>query len=139
MPKTKKFSAKRSLILEAVNSTDTHPGVQWLYGQIRKKYPRLSIATVYRTIREACEEGDIVSRGVVNGEERFDAATSPHPHAVCKICGKIRDIPERVPADPDEGSAFGVPGFSCDRREAVYYGVCDACAASASSSRPLAR
>ena len=50
-------------------------------------HPDLSLGTVYRNLLLFQQQGVIQSVGVVNGQERFDADTTPHSHFVCTTCG----------------------------------------------------
>jgi Fur family peroxide stress response transcriptional regulator len=128
----RKRSRKREAILELIRSTGSHPGANWVYEQLKPRIPDLSLGTVYRNISLFREEGTLVSVGVVNGEERFDAITRPHPHWVCEGCGKVVDLPT-----PDEetlklwGGLNQDARYSTDFRKTVFYGRCPACGGSA--------
>jgi Fur family peroxide stress response transcriptional regulator len=118
------------IFLEALRSTDTHPGAQWVYDRLKPLIPDLSLGTVYRNISLFREEGSVVSLGVVDGEERFDAVTEPHPHLVCCRCGRVLDLPGLdLPETP--GEIFKNPpdysGFVIDLRKTVFYGFCKTC------------
>jgi Fur family peroxide stress response transcriptional regulator len=135
----RKHSVKRDAILGVLRGTDTHPGAQWVYERLKPVMPDLSLGTVYRNLRLFREEGTALSLGTVNGEERFDGVTGPHPHLVCERCGTVLDLPaEKATAlrrgferalDPKfpakkEG---GDPSFSIDFRRTVFYGLCTDC------------
>ncbi|MDR1420503.1 MAG: transcriptional repressor [Treponema sp.] len=138
---SRKHSGKRDAILEAINATDEHPSAQWVYDRLKPRIPGLSLGTVYRNIGVFRDEGDIVSVGVVNREERFDGKTSPHPHLVCGRCGAIVDLPcpdgdtlrraGEVIADPVSRA-----GFVVDCRKTVFYGLCGACAEHSGAMSP---
>jgi Fur family peroxide stress response transcriptional regulator len=125
----RKRSKKREAILEALRSTGSHPGAQWIYERLKPLIPDLSLGTVYRNLSLFREEGRVVSVGVVNGEERFDAITRPHPHWVCEGCGKVLDLPGL------DGEALeflrhlcGESGPLTDFQKTVFYGRCPCCA-----------
>ncbi|AEF82867.1 Fur family transcriptional regulator [Leadbettera azotonutricia] len=124
---SRKHSKKRDAILGLIRATETHPGAQWVYDQLKPSIPDLSLGTVYRNIAIFKEEGLVESVGVVSGEERFDADTSPHPHAVCKKCGKVTDLSEEVQAELIRNFSVNIPGFSIDKRNTVFYGICMEC------------
>ena len=113
--------------MELIRSTASHPGAQWVYGQLKPRIPDLSLGTVYRNINLFRDAGQVVSVGVVDGEERFDGRVAPHPHLVCGCCGRVADLP-----CPDEGAlrslANEAQGFTIDYRKTVFYGTCPACA-----------
>ncbi|MDR0720551.1 MAG: transcriptional repressor [Treponema sp.] len=123
----RKHSKKRDAILEVLKSTDTHPGAQWVYEKLKPVIPYLSLGTVYRNLNLFREEGDVVSLGVVNGEERFDACTLPHAHAVCKVCGKVSDLSGEILAELLENYRVEIHNFTIDIRNTVFYGLCNDC------------
>jgi Fur family peroxide stress response transcriptional regulator len=124
----RKYSRKREAILNAIRSTDTHPSAEWVYARLRPEYPDLSLGTVYRNIAMFRDEGDILSVGVVNGEERFDGNTEPHAHFICSCCGRVIDIPAAgidSQLDRAVSEACGVRVF---RHEITFRGLCGDCA-----------
>ncbi|MDR1909691.1 MAG: transcriptional repressor [Spirochaetaceae bacterium] len=127
-PGVRKHSRKREAILELIRSTPSHPGAQWIYDSLKPLIPDLSLGTVYRNISLFREEGSVVSVGVVNGEERFDAVTSPHPHWVCEGCGRVLDLPR---IEGELLDRLGCPeresGYVTDFRKTVFYGRCPEC------------
>ncbi|MDR0600154.1 MAG: transcriptional repressor [Treponema sp.] len=126
----KKRSLQREAILELLRSTGSHPGAQWVYDQLRPLIPGLSLGTVYRNISFFRKEGQVNSLGVINGEERFDGVTEPHPHLVCSRCGKVFDLPKEqveVLTDRRGGTWGGDAGFTIDFHRTVFYGLCGLC------------
>jgi Fur family peroxide stress response transcriptional regulator len=127
----RKHSRQRDEILAVLRGTALHPGARWVYDQLRDKIPRLSLGTVYRNITLFRKEGLVAAVGVVNGEERFDAVTEPHPHAVCTRCGKVVDMTDTDDAALrrlTEGVTRSAAGFAIDYRKTLFCGVCEDCA-----------
>ena len=83
MEPTRKRSKKRDAILSCLCSTDTHPSAEWIYHRLKPQIPDLSLATVYRNLALFQREGRIISVGVVQNLERFDANVHPHAHFIC--------------------------------------------------------
>lgn len=81
-------------IYNALTGTTVHPTADWVYGQLKGKYPDLSLGTVYRNLKQFCASGEAISVGVINGQEHFDGNISPHAHFLCESCGEILDIHE---------------------------------------------
>jgi Fur family peroxide stress response transcriptional regulator len=123
----RKRSKKRAAILELLRSVTSHPGAQWIYNQLKPSIPDLSLGTVYRNINMFREEGLVGSVGVVNREKRFDGDTSPHGHAVCTRCGRVADLSADVQALLAGDFSIEIPGFTIDRRNTVFYGLCSRC------------
>lgn len=122
----KNFSRKRQTIYAALCSTQSHPSAEMIYTALKPENPDLSLATVYRNLRDFCAEGTAVSLGVINGHERFDADTSPHSHFVCRGCGRVYDIDEAYPHKRmrELEEQYGYSFESC---EIVFTGTCKDC------------
>ena len=87
-----RYSYKREAILNCLRSTKSHPSAEWVFAQLKPQIPDLSLGTVYRNLSQFKEQGVIMSVGVVNGLERFDANTMPHVHFVCEHCSSVIDL-----------------------------------------------
>ena len=122
-----RYSQKRDSILACLRSTTSHPSAEWIYAQLKPQYPSLSLATVYRNLKQLVESGEIQSMGIVNGQERFDACIAPHVHVVCTRCGKMADVPN-VPL-PEElvASVSESTGFTLWQRDLQLSGLCPDC------------
>ena len=47
----------RRVILDVVRATDTHPTAAFVFERVRRRLPRVSLATVYRNLRKLAAEG----------------------------------------------------------------------------------
>jgi Fur family peroxide stress response transcriptional regulator len=124
--KKKKHSRKRDEILGLIRSTTVHPSARWVYERLKTAFPKLSLGTVYRNIKSFREDGELVSVGVVQGEERFDGRVQPHPHFICSRCGKIIDIDGGMDKTLKEPAVLS-PDLYVDHRKTVFYGLCGDC------------
>ena len=127
MEPTAKHFRKRDAILNCLRSTDTHPGADWVYEQVKQQVPDISLATVYRNLALFKNQGLIQSVGTVKGIERFDGNTEPHVHFVCTGCGRILDLPEmEVPASLSDQAAQQT-GCQVTGCQLTFSGVCSQC------------
>ena len=127
MERTTRYSKKREAILNALCNSNTHPSAEWLYQTLKATHPDLSLGTVYRNLLFFQQQGTIQSVGVVNGQERFDANTTPHSHFVCNCCGAVIDL-HKIPMDASLAKAVQTEyGFQVERHELIFYGKCQAC------------
>ena len=46
-----RLTRPRRLILDVVRATDVHPTAVFVYQRVRRRLPRVSLATVYRNLR----------------------------------------------------------------------------------------
>lgn len=121
---TTKHSKQRDALIEILQSTDTHPTAEWVYEQMREKFPNVSLATVYRNLKHMIEIG-IARELYTDNSSRFDANMADHYHFVCTKCHKLIDIfPE---AENSEIKKIKDKGFLIDRYDLSIYGVCTEC------------
>ena len=125
--KAKKYSRKREAILAKIGSTTCHPTADWVYQELRKDYPDLSLGTVYRNLVLFRDEGSIVSVATVGGKERYDGNVLPHGHFVCEHCMAVIDMDvmdnqAEFALDPEN-----LHGCKVERVSITAYGTCCAC------------
>ncbi len=90
-------SRQREAILQVVRGTKRHPTAEWIYGEVRKRVPGISLGTVYRNLKLLCESGEVRLCERIDGVSRYDGCTMMHQHFCCESCGAMVDIQE--PAD----------------------------------------
>ena len=88
-----RITPQRIAIVDYLLKTEDHPSAERIHKIIQKKYPMVSLSTVYKTL-ELLKEKKLVNEIEVDGEARFDAHTNDHINLVCMNCGKIEDIDE---------------------------------------------
>lgn len=127
MPKAKRFSAKREAILDVLRQTDTHPTAEWVYQQLKPRFPDLSLGTVYRNLTAFRQEGTVISVGVVNGQERFDAEVTPHTHFICTCCGGVYDLFDLAVPEELKQAPARLYGLRVDHYHLTFQGACKLC------------
>lgn len=86
------MTRQQSLIRSLVYGDCSHLTADEIYLRAKTDMPGIGLATVYRCLKHLCERGDI-RRVVVAGEpDRFDKTINNHEHAVCRLCGRMRDV-----------------------------------------------
>ena len=121
----KRLTRARRLILESVRSSDAHPSAAMVYRSVRRRLPRVSLATVYRNLRMLAAEGLLSERTDVAGL-RFDGNTATHDHFTCLGCGRVFDVPSRG-ARPMTARLAAHVGFEILSRRVEFYGRCGRC------------
>ncbi|MGH7277144.1 MAG: Fur family transcriptional regulator [Candidatus Rokuibacteriota bacterium] len=119
-----RLTRPRRIILDVVRATDAHPSARAVYRRVRRRLPRVSLATVYRNLRMLAAHGLLLERAD-GGGLRFDGNTDRHDHFTCVACGRIYDVP------PLESGALrtrvGATGFEVLDHRIEFYGRCAAC------------
>ena len=88
-----RITPQRVAILDYLLKTDDHPSAEYIHKIIKKKYPMVSLSTIYKTLN-LLREKKLVNEIEIGGESRFDAHTDAHINLVCMKCGKIDDVDE---------------------------------------------
>jgi len=129
----KRLTRPRRIILDVVRASDAHPSALMVYRQVRRRLPRVSLATVYRNLRMLAAEGVLSERADAAGT-RFDGNTAPHDHFTCVACGRIYDVPA-LAAPRVRARVASRTGFEVLSQRIEFYGRCGACRRAAGPTR----
>jgi len=81
---------QRALILEVIRHGQGHLDADEIYRRARIKQSRISLSTVYRTLRMFKELGLIEELHFDDAHHRYEIKpSSEHQHLICLGCGKI--------------------------------------------------
>ena len=119
-----RLTPQRLAIRKFLEGNFSHPSAEEIYGALRRRFPTLSLATVYNTLAALQERGEIVEVGLDPAKKRFDTVAESHHHLICVLCKKILDIPEMwkpVLSEPDKR------GFQILRSQIDFHGLCPQC------------
>ena len=85
-----RLTEQRKLVAKAMSESEDHPDVDELHKRVSKLDPRVSIATVYRTVK-LFEEAGIVSKHDFKGTKaRYEQTTMEHhDHLIDVNTGEI--------------------------------------------------
>lgn len=88
----RRVTPQRVAVFEVLCERGGHPTVDQVYRKVRKRFPMISLNTVYQTM-EALVELKVVSP-LGHGLEavRYETDSAPHHHAVCFACKRIIDV-----------------------------------------------
>jgi len=122
----RKVTPQRQCIFRVLEGTVTHPSAEVVYEAARAEMPTISLKTVYQTLNDLAELGEIQALDLGTGMARFDPnVDGAHHHLVCHECGKVRDLY----ADLD-GLTIGqsdAQGYDVRSAEVVFRGRCEDC------------
>ncbi|HWT27827.1 MAG TPA: Fur family transcriptional regulator [Mobilitalea sp.] len=129
-----KVTTQRVAILEVLNSRPgKHLTAEEIYDYVKKKYPEIGLATVYRTIQLLSELNLIDKLNLDDGYVRYEIgkkdkeeASHHHHHLICLDCGNIfafqGDLLETL-----EARIKNTMGFEVVDHEVKLYGHCKKC------------
>ncbi|GBC83399.1 Peroxide operon regulator [bacterium HR10] len=83
---------QRLAIYHALITSMRHPSAEDIYKRIRRQYPTISLATVYKTLETLEQEGLISKVTPLHETARYDANRTRHHHLICVKCHAIEDF-----------------------------------------------
>ena len=73
-----KLTEQRKIIAKIMSSSDDHPDVDELYNRVSKIDSKISIATVYRTVKLFEEAGIVAKHDFKGGKARYEELNEGH-------------------------------------------------------------
>lgn len=124
-----KLTPQRMAIVKILAKSDGHPSVEDIHDQIKKKFPTMSLATVYRSIILIKSLGEVLELGFPDGSNRYDGnKPNPHPHIVCIKCKKIVDL-DLDSLDAMQKEVALETHFKILNHRLDFFGICSDCMA----------
>lgn len=132
-----RLTAQRRVVAEVLTGEHIHLTAEAVYGRAQELLPEISLATVYNTLNELVDMGELHEVSTGDGPKRYDPNTTvAHHHLYCVECGALRDVhPEgtdRLLLPPSQ-----LHGFEMHDVDIVFRGRCPDCAAAADRSAGL--
>lgn len=120
-----KNTSQRALILGFVRQG--HLGADEIYQLAREKQPRLSLSTVYRTLRRLKELGVIEELYFNELHHHYEMKTSPEScHLICIKCGKVMEFDYKLNSRI-KSRIIREKGFLVTSSEIQMVGYCPEC------------
>ena len=92
-----RVTSQRALILEIIRQGKGHLDADEIYRQARGKQPRLSLSTVYRTMRTLKKLGLVEELHFDDTHHHYEVKPpTEHHHLVCLGCGKVVEFQCRL-------------------------------------------
>ena len=95
-----KLTEQRRVIAKVMSDSDDHPNVDELYKRVTKIDSKISIATVYRTVKLFEESGILTKHDFKGGKARYEELSEQHHDHLIDI--KSGEIIEFVDNDIEE-------------------------------------
>jgi Fe2+ or Zn2+ uptake regulation protein len=131
----RKLTPQRQLIFQLMHCNDKHPTAEALFAEASAQMPGISLRTVYQTLNELAEMGELQFIDIGGGATRFDPNLDDHHHVVCVDCGQIRDVHVNGTAAL---KPVGMEDFTINDVGVVFQGVCSTCEKSRAKSNKTA-
>jgi Fe2+ or Zn2+ uptake regulation protein len=122
-----RISSQRRAMIGYLASAKSHPSARRIFHEVKKNHQGLSLATVYNTLGVLTRMGIIKVMQFDISDNRYEPNVEPHVNLICTSCGKIEDLEQAVPVQPQEIRAKA--GFEVLDSRLEYYGLCAECSA----------
>lgn len=121
---------RRSVLDVLIEHCEEHLSTEEIYGKVKKKYPEIGLATVYRTVQLFEEMGIVDRLNFDDGCSRFELASENsvhhHHHLICETCNKVFEV-ENDLLDEIEKEIESKYHFEIHDHNVMFYGRCKAC------------
>ena len=120
-----KVTPQRRFIFQVLEESRDHPSAEEIYAKVRAILPDISLATVYNTLRELVNLGEVWELDLGEGKSRYDPDTADHHHLICVRCHKVVDVAcdiKGLELTPEERQ-----GYHILRTHVIFHGLCPAC------------
>jgi len=122
-----KITPQRLAVVKILAESVGHPSVEHIYNLIKKDFPTMSLATVYRNIILIKSLGEILELGFPDGSNRYDGNKPyPHPHVICVKCKKIVD-PNLDSLEDMKKEVSAETKFKILNHRLDFFGICSNC------------
>ncbi|HVP38512.1 MAG TPA: transcriptional repressor [Candidatus Saccharimonadales bacterium] len=117
-------TSQRRAIQRVLQESARPMGPREILEAARRHIPGIGIATVYRTLKRAVEEGSLAQVDLPGEPPRYEmSGRNHHPYFRCRSCNRVfgaRTGP-KVPAN------LVPPGFQVEGHALYLYGLCSDC------------
>jgi len=121
-----RLTPQRVALVRLIAASDGHPSASQLYTKIKRQFPTMSHATVYKTLTLLKEMNQVLEIDLRNDSHYDGNRPQPHPHLICIKCNKIID--GEVSLDQESLRRLEqASGFKILRPQISLYGLCPDC------------
>ena len=122
-----KSTRQRDRIVDVFLRSHGHLSIDDLLAKVRRLDPRISSATVYRTVKLLQDAGLADRRTFEGRESRYETTHGEHhDHLICSICGRIDEF-ENAQIEKLQDQIAAELGYEIVSHRHEIYGICSAC------------
>lgn len=126
-----KLTPQRRFILDVVlQHGHHHLNIDEIYTEVKKDYPEIGIATIYRTVQLLEDVGILSKQYFDDGCYRYELAEDTkghnHHHLICNSCGTVIEIKDNY-FETLEKYIEKEKKFKITNHNVTFYGLCQNC------------
>lgn len=100
-----------------------------LFRAVKRRYPKLALSTVYRTLELLERRGAVSSRTGPDAETAYVyCSDAHHHHAICRECGHVDEV-NCGAMEEFRSALLAQQSFALDDHSMEFYGRCASCRA----------
>lgn len=123
-----RITSQRALLLDLIRKNQ-HADAFELYERARKKLPKISLSTVYRSLQLFKRIGLVDEYHFAEEHHHYEVKPgAEHYHLVCNACGRIVEFDHAL-LDHLKGEIEAAHGFSVKSTDLQMNGLCRECSA----------
>jgi Fur family peroxide stress response transcriptional regulator len=121
-----RLTPQRIELVRLIASSEGHPSAAQLYTRIKRQFPTMSHATVYKTLALLKEMGEVLEIDLRQDSHYDGNRPQPHPHLICINCNQIVDgemfLDQKAIKQLEKTS-----GYSILHPQIALFGLCPDC------------
>jgi Fe2+ or Zn2+ uptake regulation protein len=121
-----RLAAQRLGVFQALKTCRSHPTAEAVYRQARKRFPSISLNTVYLNLEVLARAGETSEVRIGHAAARFEPNSLPHDHVVCVRCQKIVDVHDPALRRLKIPRRLAMR-FDVIRHRVDFFGLCETC------------
>jgi len=121
-----RLTPQRLELVRLIASSEGHPSASQLHTKIKRQFPTMSQATVYKTLSLLKEIGQVLEIELRDDNHYDGNRPQPHPHLICMKCNKIIDGDVSLDLESLR-SLEQASGYRILRPQISLYGLCPDC------------
>ncbi len=86
------MTSQRAAVFDYLGQVEHHPSAEEVYLAVKRKLPKISLATVYKNLEKLVECGVASKLSYGDASARYDIRTDHHYHTRCLGCGSVHDF-----------------------------------------------
>ena len=140
-----RITLPRQAILNYLSTNKGHPSAEDIYIAVHSQFPRIGLATVYRTLELLVQMGFVAKLSFGEGKARYELAVNSrkdaqHYHLICVNCRQVIDCASSVEKQEEIFSKIEKElakkfNFKINSRRIQFLGLCSRCQKIAAQSK----
>jgi len=118
-------ATKQRIGILSIMQTKGHINIEDLYEKIKKSFPSISLATLYKNMHLMLEKKLLTEVNVKNTKALYEITKEEHAHLHCEKCNAVVDIDLNFA--PITGDIEQDNGFLLKDTQVVFSGICRNC------------